>query len=108
MILNDQEMRDMINYLIDLVGDEYVAAEIRYHKPYWKIYIHPYKSPTDDQNILQLHNVRLREAQTIFMNHVRSVIFKEHELRSLQNLLGDYKQILSRYGFSSDGIKSSC
>ena len=107
VILKDQDMRERINLLIDYIGDEYVSNEIRYHKPCWNKYVRYDKDLTDDQSIPQLQNVRLREAQTIFMNHVRLVIFKDHELRSLQNLLDDYKQILSKYGLSLDGIKSS-
>ncbi|KAL8562136.1 hypothetical protein ACOMHN_041971 [Nucella lapillus] len=36
-----------------------------------------------------------------------TVIFQEHELRSLQSLLQDYNAIVSRYGFSTSGVKSS-
>lgn len=43
----------------------------------------------------------------MFFDHVRAVIFKEHELRSLQSLLRDYNAIISRYGFPTSGVKSS-
>ena len=49
----------------------------------------------------------LREAQSIFFDHVRTVIFQEHELWSLQGLFLDYRSIISRYGFPTSGIKSS-
>ncbi len=43
----------------------------------------------------------------MFFNHIRTVIFEEHELRSLQSHIGDYNFIMSRYGFSTSGVKSS-
>ena len=43
----------------------------------------------------------------MFFDHIRSVIFEKHELRSLQSLLRDYSSIVSRYGFPTSGIKSS-
>ena len=53
-----------------------------------------------------MHNVTLREAQIIFFDHVRTVVFVEHELRSLQSLLRDYGSIISRYGFPTSGKSS--
>jgi len=43
----------------------------------------------------------------MFFDHVRAVIFKEHELRSLQSLLREYNATIFRYGFSTSGVKSS-
>jgi len=43
-----------------------------------------------------LHNVTLCEAQIIFFDHIRAVIFDEHELSSLQSLLQDHGSIISR------------
>jgi len=62
---------------------------------------------SEDDKLPYLHNVTLREAQTIFFNHIRAVIFEEHELRSLQSLLRDYGSIISRYSFPKSGVKSS-
>ncbi len=59
---------------------------------------------SEDEKLPHMHNVTLREAQTIFFDHIRTV---EHELRSLQSLLRDYASIISQYGFPTSGIKSS-
>ena len=70
-------------------------------------YVTKYKKITDDDNLPHMQNVNLREAQTMFFNHIIKVIFEEHELRSLQSLLQDYNTIISRYGFPTSGVKSS-
>ena len=53
-----------------------------------------------------LQQVNLREAQALFLYHVRQVVFQEHELRALQSLLNDYTRITSDYGHNST-VKSS-
>lgn len=87
--LEDQSMRNRINCLIDSAADDQYALEIRYHHKCWLKYVRKYQKMSDDDKLPQMHNVTLREAQTIFLDHVRSVIFGEHELRSLQSLLQD-------------------
>jgi len=69
--------------------------------------VRDYQRMSEDDKLSYLHNVTLREAQTIFFDHIRAVIFEEHELRSLQSLLRDYGSIISRYGFPTSGVKSS-
>jgi len=49
----------------------------------------------------RMQDVTLREAQTMFFDDARAVIFKEHELRSLQSLLRDYNAIISLYGLKT-------
>ncbi len=105
--LQDQAMRDRINCLIESAADDPYALEIRYHHKCWLKYVRRYQKMSEDDKLPQMHNVTLREARTMFLDHVRSVIFEEHELRSLQSLLRDYCSIVSRYGFPTSGIKSS-
>ncbi|CAB1439848.1 unnamed protein product [Pleuronectes platessa] len=62
---------------------------------------------SEDDKLPLMHNVTLREAQTMFFDHVKTVIFVEHELRSIQSLLHDYTSIISGYGFPGSGVKSS-
>ena len=107
MTLEDQTMRDRINCLIDSAADDPYALEIRYHHKCWLKYVRRYQKMSEDDKLPQMHNVTLREACTMFFDHIRSVIFEEHELRSLQSLLRDYSSIVSRYGFPTSGIKSS-
>jgi len=105
--LEDQKMRDRINCLIDFAADNPYAIEIRYHHKCWLKYVRSYQKMSEDDKLPYMHDVTLREAQTIFFDHVRAVIFDEHELRSLQSLLRDYGCIISRYGFPTSGVKSS-
>jgi len=66
-----------------------------------------YQRMSEDDKLPYLHNATLREAQNIFFDHIRAVIFKEHELRSLQSFLRDYGSIISLYSFPTSGVKSS-
>ena len=107
VMLDDTEMRDRINCIIDNAADDPYALEIRYHSKCWLKFVWKNRKMSDDDKVPLMQDVTLREAQTIFFDHIRSVIFQEHELRSLQSLLHDYKSIISRYGFPTDGVKSS-
>ena len=62
---------------------------------------------SEDDKLPRMQDVTLREVQTMCFDHVRAVIFKEPELRSLQSLLRDYNATISRYGFPTSGVKSS-
>lgn len=105
--LEDQRMRDRINCLIESATDQPCALEIRYPTKCWLKYVRSYQKMSEDDRLSRMHNVTLQEAQTIFFDHIRMVIFNEHELRSLQSLLRDYNSIISRYGFPTSGVKSS-
>ena len=100
-------MRDRINCLIDSVADQPYAHEIRYHHSCWLKHVRHFQKMSDDDKLPCMNNVTLREAQTIFFDHIRTVIFHEHELRSLQSLLQDYNTIISQYGYPVSGVKSS-
>ena len=84
----------------------YYALEIKYRHKCWLKCVRKYQKMSEDDLLPYMHNVTLCEAQAMFSDHVRRVIFKEHELRSLQSLLRDYSFIISRYGFSTSGVKS--
>jgi len=98
-------MRDQINCLINFAADNLYALEIRYHHKCWLKYVHNYQRISEDDKLPYLHNVKLK--LHIFFDHIRAVIFEEHELRSLQSLLRDYGSTISRYGFPTSGLKSS-
>ncbi|KAL7406316.1 hypothetical protein ABVT39_017681 [Epinephelus coioides] len=104
--LEDEKMRDRINCLIDSATGSY-ALEIRYHLKCWLKYVRNYQKMSEYDKLPHMHNVTLHEAQTIFFDHVRTVIFKEHELRSLQSLLRDYNSITCQCDFPTSGVKSS-
>ena len=106
--LDDQNMRDMINCLIEFTSEQPRAVEIWYHLKCWLEYVRNYHKMTEDEKLPRMQSVTLREAQTIFFDHVRADIFQEHELRSVQSLLRDYGSIISRQGFPTSGVKPSC
>ena len=61
----------------------------------------------NEQKLPLLNNVTFREAQTMFVDHARQVVFVEHEIRTLQGLLRDYQTIVGTNGFPTSGTKSS-
>jgi len=54
-----------------------------------------------------MHDVMFREAQTIFIDHARQVLFVDHKIITLQGLLREYKNIMGTYGLPNLGVKSS-
>ena len=81
------------------------ANDIMYHRYCWQRYISNQEFSSDDA--MHLQNVSLSEARNLFFRHVDTVIFEEHEIRSLQSLLEDYKRIVSDYGYPVGDVKSS-
>ena len=65
--------------------------------------------PCRDNEESQLHvqYPRLSEVKQMFFQHVRSIVFKQYELRTLQRLIADYIAFLRNFGFDSSGKKSS-
>ena len=106
VVLQDDAMRDRINRLIDSITDPF-STEIRYHHKCWLKYIGAYQKISVEQQHNLLNDVTFREAQTMFIDHARRVIFEDHEIRTLQGLLHDYKTIVGTYGFPTTGVKSS-
>jgi len=102
----DQDMKERITRLVEstaALSDTFVA-DIYYHHSCWLTYVN-YK----DSSLENMHhqNVRMSDARILFFKHVESVIFKEHEIRSLQSLVSDYKRIISDYGFVAGDVRSS-
>ena len=107
VLLEDDEMRARLVTLIDFIdsGTDPFAVEVRYHHKCWQKYVsHPVFSEVDH---LHLQNVSLVEAKSLFFRHVEKVIFQEHEIRTLQSLLVEYKTIMENYNHNAFGVKSS-
>ena len=100
-------MRDRINCLIDYANDQPYALRIRYHLKYRLKYVCSYQKLREDDKLPRMQKITFREAQTMFFDSIRLIIFEEHVIRSLQSLLQEYSSILSQYGFSTSSIKSS-
>ena len=75
-----------------------------YHRYCWQRYISNREFSSADA--MHLQNVSLSEARNLFFRNVDTVIFEEHEIRSLQSLLEDYKHIVSDYGYPVGDVKS--
>ena len=105
--LEDKETRMRLDTLIASIPDCHTAfgLEIRYHRKCWREHISD-KKPLTNESSQHLQHVNLREAQALFFEYIQQVIFKDHEIRTLQSLLQDYKRIISNYGHDS-AVKSS-
>jgi len=80
------------------------GIEIRYHRTCWRKHVSNHK-PLTDESAQHLQWVNLREAQTLFFDHVRQVIFVHHKFRTLQGLLNVYRRIISNYGHDNSEVK---
>ena len=104
VLLEDPDIRDRLVKLIDATTDPF-ATEIRYHHYCWMQNIR--NKVITDVGRLHLQGVQVIEAQQMFYDYVREVIFQEHELRTVQGLLTEYKKITANFGFNTSGAKSS-
>ena len=101
--LEDQEMRKRINVLIESTSDPF-ASDIRYHEGCWMDFIT--HAPLTEAKHMKLQNVTLTEARNLFYRYIDTVIFEQHELRTLQSLLLDYKNIVRGHGYDVGDMKS--
>ena len=51
--------------------------------------------------------MQLKEAHHVFFTRVQIIISEEHEIRTLQGLLADYKIIVGNYGYQVESTKTS-
>ena len=100
--LEDEVLRERITSLIHSTDDPF-AVEIRYHESCWKMYAS--RKSTGDN--IHVANVQLKEAHNVFFTRVQIIIFEEHEIRTLQGLLADYKIIVGNYGYQVESTKPS-
>ena len=108
-LIEDRELRGRLTLLDEstsVLSDPF-ANDIMYHHACWLKYItHTNQNFRRSENTKNLQNIYLSEARTLFFRHVDSVIFNEHEIRSLQSLLADYKRIISDFGYPVGDVKS--
>ena len=100
----DSDMRDRILALIDAVRDPF-AVDIRYHRSCWRKYV--LTGRQDDAEKLHVQDVCQSEIKQLFFQHVRSVVFQQHELTTSQSLLADYNTLLRKFDFELVGTKST-
>ena len=109
-LIEDRELRERLTLLVESTAalSDPFANDIMYHHACWLKYItHANQNFTRSESSMHLQNISLSEARTLFFRHVDSVIFNEHEIRSLQSLLADYKRIISDFGYPVGDVKSS-
>ena len=103
VFLNDDHDRERMTAVVNAISglSDIYASDIRYHKKCWRDNI------INAQRLSHLQSVSLEEARSLFFKHVDSVIFEEHEIRTLQSMLSDYKAKVSDFGYNVGDIKSS-
>ena len=107
LIQEDKQLSTRLSRLVEstsALADPF-ANDIMYHRSCWQKYISNREFRSDDA--MHLQNVSLSDARSLFFRHVDTVIFEEHEIRSMQSLLADYKRIVSDYGYPVGDVKSS-
>ena len=108
-MINETELMDRIQQVIESVSalSDPFAADIRYHPKCWQHYVSNIGRVFESVTTMDVQSATLQEARGVFFKHVDNVIFVEHEIRSLQSLLNDYKHIVGDYGYSVGEMKSS-
>ena len=61
----------------------------------------------DDAEKLHVQDVCQSEIKQLFFQHVRSVVFQQHELTTSQSLLVDYNTLLRKFDFDPVSTKST-
>ena len=111
IIISDDQTRARVNTLLEWIDEDYTAIEIRYHPKCWTNNVRKWQNMNRNKKrqMVREKTVSLREVQALFMDHVREVIFQEHEMRSLQTLLNDYKDMRYTSGhiYGTEGLKSA-
>jgi hypothetical protein len=107
VLIEDGDLRCLLTQLVESTSalSDPFANYIMYHHACWLKHVNHTKLKPDDA--MHLQNVCLSEARNLFFRHVDSIIFTEHEIRSLQSLLADYKCIVGDYGYEVGNVKSS-
>ena len=106
VVLQDDAMRNRINCLIDSITDSF-STEIRYHHKCGLKCVGQYQKMSVEEKLPLKHDVTYREARTMFIDHVRQVVFVDYKIITLQGLLREYKSIMGTYGLPHLGVNSS-
>ena len=101
VVLQDDAMRNRIKCLIDSITDPF-STEFRYHHKGWLKKVGQYQKMSEEEKLPLMHDVTY-----MFIDHVRQVVFVDHEIITLQGLLREYKSVMGTYGLPNLGVKSS-
>ena len=106
VLIKDSKMRERIERVATSTSklSDPFAADIVYHYSCWMDYItNPLQLPTAGH----FENVTQFEMKNLFLRSVDQIIFSDHEIRTTQSLLLEYKRWASEYGFVSSDIRGS-
>ena len=104
--IKDELLRVRLSKLVESISalSDVFATDVYYHHSCWLQHIHMQIDPSD---AIHLQNVTYCEMKQIFFKRIDKIIFQEHEFRSLQSLLDEYRTVAMEYGFDVGRLKSS-
>ena len=107
VLIEETELKERLAQLVESTSalSDPFANDIMYHHACWQKCVSHVGRGFKKDAAMHLHNVNLTEARSTFFKHVDDVIFTEHEIRSLQSLLDDYKRIVGDYGYAVGEMK---
>ena len=105
--IEDKELRVRIEQVAESTSQllDPFAADIVYHHSCWMKYVtNPLHRP-----YLTTHceNVTYFEMKNLFLRYIDQIIFTDHEIRTTQSLLLEYKRLANEYGFPCGDVRSS-
>ena len=105
--LENETLRCRLTMLVESISalTDAFAADIYYHKHCWLQYVVNTQIKKEEE--IHLQGVSYSEMQTLFLRKVDEIIFSDHEIRSLQSLLREYRDTANEYGFTVGDLKSS-
>ena len=106
VLIKDSKLRERIERVAESTSQlsDPFAADIVYHYSCWMDYItNPLQLPTAGH----FENVTQFEMKNLFLRYVDQIIFSDHEIRTTQSLLLEYKRLASEYGFVSGEVRGS-
>ena len=107
VFIEDKELRVRIERVAESTSQllDPFAADIMYHKDCWMKYVsHPLQRPPMSGHY---ENVTHFEMKNLFLRYVDQIIFGDHEIRTLQSLLFEFKRLSFEYGFTCGEVRGS-
>ena len=105
--IQDKELRVRIERVAESTSQlsDPFAADIVYHKDCWMKYVaHPLQRPCSTGHY---DNVTHFEMKNLFLRYVDQIIFHDHEIRTIQSLLLEYKRLAFEYNVKCGELRGS-
>ena len=107
VLIEDKELRVRIERVAESTSQllDPFAADIVYHPSCWMRYVsHPLQRPCTTGHF---ENVTFFEMKNLFLRYIDQIIFIDHEIRTTQSLLLEYKRLAFEYGFTCGEVRGS-